>query len=71
MTTLRHWRERFLERLDEVRALGFDERFLRTWEFYLAFCEAAFAARAIRDVQLVLARPLERDAPTVAHFGGS
>jgi cyclopropane-fatty-acyl-phospholipid synthase len=70
VATLRHWRERFLGRLDEVRELGFDERFCRTWEFYLAYCEAAFASRAIRNVQLVLARPLERAAPTVAHFGG-
>ena len=60
--TLGRWRERFLERVAEVRALGFDERFCRTWEFYLAYCEAAFASRAIRDVQLVLARPFERDA---------
>jgi cyclopropane-fatty-acyl-phospholipid synthase len=66
--TLRIWRERFLARLDEVRALGFDERFCRTWEFYLAFCEAAFASRAIRDVQLVLARASERGAPTVPGF---
>jgi cyclopropane-fatty-acyl-phospholipid synthase len=63
--TLGRWRERFLERVAEVRALGFDERFCRTWEFYLAYCEAAFASRAIRDVQLVLARPFERDAPIV------
>ena len=67
VTTLERWRRRFLERLDDVRALGFDERFCRTWEFYLAYCEAAFASRAIRDVQLVLARPFERDAPTVAY----
>ncbi len=60
VTTLERWRVRFLEQLDEVRALGFDERFCRTWEFYLAYCEAAFASRAIRDVQLVLARPFER-----------
>jgi cyclopropane-fatty-acyl-phospholipid synthase len=63
--TLGRWRERFLERLAEVRALGFDERFCRTWEFYLAYCEAAFASRAIRDVQMVLARPFERGAPVV------
>jgi cyclopropane-fatty-acyl-phospholipid synthase len=57
--TLRHWRERFLGRLPEVRRLGFDERFIRMWEFYLASCEAAFAARYIGDVQMVLSRPLE------------
>jgi cyclopropane-fatty-acyl-phospholipid synthase len=60
VTTLARWRERYVGRLEEVRALGFDERFCRTWEFYLAYCEAAFASRAIRNVQLVLARPFER-----------
>jgi cyclopropane-fatty-acyl-phospholipid synthase len=54
--TLRRWRTRFHERLDEVRALGYDERFVRTWDFYLAYCEAAFRVRSLRDVQLVLAR---------------
>ena len=54
--TLRAWRERFLERFDEVRALGFDDTFRRTWEFYLAYCEAGFRARALGDVQLTLER---------------
>jgi cyclopropane-fatty-acyl-phospholipid synthase len=40
--TLKIWRKRFMARLDEVREQGFDERFIRTWEFYLAYCEAAF-----------------------------
>lgn len=42
--TLRRWRERFLSQLTEVRAQGYDERFILTWEFYLAYCEAAFKA---------------------------
>jgi cyclopropane-fatty-acyl-phospholipid synthase len=41
--TLASWRARFLARLDAVRAQGFDERFVRIWHFYLAYCEAAFA----------------------------
>ena len=57
--TLRRWRERFLGLLPQVRELGYDERFLRTWVFYLAFCEAAFRTRWLGDAQLVLARPLE------------
>jgi cyclopropane-fatty-acyl-phospholipid synthase len=57
--TLKAWRERFLARLDDVRRLGYDERFVRTWDFYLAYCEAAFRTRSLRDVQLVLARPFE------------
>jgi cyclopropane-fatty-acyl-phospholipid synthase len=56
--TLRRWRERFLANVDEVRALGFDDRFVRMWEFYLAYCEAAFLARYINDLQLVLTRPM-------------
>jgi cyclopropane-fatty-acyl-phospholipid synthase len=54
--TLHAWRQRFMQRLPEVRSLGFDERFIRMWEFYLACCEAQFAARSIGDVQLVLRR---------------
>ena len=56
--TLHLWRERFLARQHEVRRLGFDERFVRMWEFYLASCEAAFGVRYINDLQLLLSRPL-------------
>ena len=55
--TLRRWRASFQNQIDEVRALGYDHRFERTWDFYLAFCEAAFRTRALRDVQLTLTRP--------------
>jgi cyclopropane-fatty-acyl-phospholipid synthase len=57
--TLHAWREHFFARLPEVRRLGFDERFVRTWDFYLASCEALFRTRAIRDMQLVFGRPFE------------
>ena len=60
--TLKAWRERFLGNLPEVRALGFDDRFVRIWDFYLASCEALFRTRAIRDMQLVLGRPFEEPA---------
>lgn len=56
-TTLRHWRERFLANLDRVRALGFDDGFLRLWEYYLAYCEGGFAERYLGTVQLLLAKP--------------
>jgi cyclopropane-fatty-acyl-phospholipid synthase len=52
--TLRRWRERFHASLDDVRRLGYDERFVRTWDFYLSFCEAAFRTRWLGDAQLVL-----------------
>ena len=56
--TLRRWRANVHARIDEVRALGYDRTFERTWDFYLAFCEAGFRLRALRDVQLTLSRPL-------------
>ena len=56
--TLRRWRANIHEHIDEVRALGYDRTFERTWDFYLAFCEAGFRLRALRDVQLTLSRPL-------------
>ncbi len=59
-TTLHRWRDRFLANLDGVRALGFDDRFVRMWEFYLAYCEGAFRAHYVADYQLVLTRPLNR-----------
>ena len=58
--TLRAWRERFMKRLGEVRALGYDERFVRMWEFYLAYCEGGFLERSIGVSQLLLARPGNR-----------
>ncbi|PRH82695.1 SAM-dependent methyltransferase [Arenimonas caeni] len=58
--TLRHWRQRFMARLEEVRAQGYDERFIRMWEFYLAYCEGGFLERSIGDVHLLLARPGNR-----------
>jgi cyclopropane-fatty-acyl-phospholipid synthase len=67
--TLRHWRRRFLARLEDVAALGYDERFQRLWNLYLAYCEAGFRERRIRDVQLLLAKPRwggDRPAPAVA-----
>ena len=55
-STLRAWRRRFFDRIDEVRRLGVDERFVRTWEYYLASCEAAFRTRNIGLLHLSLAR---------------
>jgi cyclopropane-fatty-acyl-phospholipid synthase len=55
-TTLHWWRNRFWDQEDRVRALGFDDRFMRMWEFYLATCEAAFRDRQIGVLQLSLAR---------------
>ncbi len=52
-TTLRHWRQRFNDRLQAVRQLGFGDRFARLWNFYLSYCEGGFQERAIGTVQVV------------------
>lgn len=60
--TLRAWRRRFLARLPQVRAQGFDERFIRLWDFYLAYCEGGFLERSIGVSQLLMRRPLHGQA---------
>jgi cyclopropane-fatty-acyl-phospholipid synthase len=54
--TLHRWRERFLSADACVRRLGFDTRFMRIWEFYLAYCEAAFAMGNTSVMQFTLQR---------------
>lgn len=54
--TLLEWRKAFMDKLAEVRAQGFDEEFLRTWEFYLAYCEAGFRAGNIDVAQFTLVK---------------
>jgi cyclopropane-fatty-acyl-phospholipid synthase len=54
--TLQHWRERYNAVSETLRPLGFDERFERLWNFYLAYCEAGFRASSIDVVQWELAR---------------
>ena len=59
-TTLRHWREAFMARLEQVRSQGYSEAFIRLWEFYLAYCEGGFEERALGDVHMLMAKPLYR-----------
>jgi cyclopropane-fatty-acyl-phospholipid synthase len=54
--TLHAWRLRFHQSLDRVRALGFDERFIRMWNLYLAYCEAAFLERHAGLFQMLLVK---------------
>ena len=56
--TLEAWRTAFLARVDEVRSLGFDARFIRLWEYYLAISEAGFATGVCQDLQIVLEKRL-------------
>ena len=55
--TLERWREQFMDKLETVRSQGFDERFIRMWEYYLCYCEGGFRERAISTVQVVMAKP--------------
>ncbi len=55
--TLRMWRENFVAKLEAVKALGFDEVFIRKWIYYLCYCEAAFGTRHITVAQMVYTRP--------------
>ncbi|QDT90075.1 SAM-dependent methyltransferase [Gimesia algae] len=55
--TLRCWREQFQERLEEVRELGYSESFIRMWNYYFCYCEAAFEERQCNTVQMLFARP--------------
>lgn len=54
--TLAAWRERFFQNLEQVRSLGFDERFRRMWDFYLAWCEGGFRERYINVAQILFAK---------------
>ena len=54
--TLAAWRTAFLGRLDEVRAQGFDERFIRMWDYYLALSEAGFAIGLSQDLQISMVK---------------
>lgn len=69
-TTLRHWRDAFMSKIDRVRRLGFDDRFIRMWEYYLGYCEGAFRARHVGDVQLLLTKPLCRFGAAGARSAG-
>ncbi|MDH4469526.1 MAG: cyclopropane-fatty-acyl-phospholipid synthase [Verrucomicrobiae bacterium] len=55
--TLARWHQNFNAALPQVKALGFDEPFIRSWNYYLKYCEAAFATRNISVVQAIYTRP--------------
>ena len=58
--TLEAWRRRFRAALQDVRAQGFDDRFIAMWDFYLAYCEGGFRERSIGVAQLLMAKPGHR-----------
>jgi cyclopropane-fatty-acyl-phospholipid synthase len=55
--TLNEWGKMFEQNIAQVRSQGFGEKFIRTWKYYLAYCEAAFKMRNISVVQMVYTRP--------------
>ena len=55
--TLREWRRRFNAKEDYVRAIGFDDVFLRVWNYYLTYCEAGFDSQTENCLILVFSRP--------------
>ncbi len=63
--TLCEWRERFWRNIDQVRAGGADEQFIRMWHFYLCFCEGGFMERVIHTAQFLIAKPMFRSLPRI------
>ncbi len=66
--TLAHWRRRFLERHDQALELGYEQEFLRLWDYYLASCQAAFAERYLGDVQMLFAKPQSQPVSIRSRF---
>ena len=58
--TLKDWRDNFMAQRDSVHKLGYDDNFVRLWQFYLCYCEGGFLERATSAVHLVLSKPLHR-----------
>ena len=66
--TLRDWREAFMSQRNEIKALGYDEAFIRLWEFYFCYCEGGFLERTIGVVQVTAVKP---DNIDILHFSDS
>ena len=58
--TLQHWHDAFMAEMDAVKALGFDEKFIRMWRFYLSYCEGGFRERIIGTYQITMSKPYYR-----------
>ncbi|WP_416422520.1 cyclopropane-fatty-acyl-phospholipid synthase family protein [Pseudomonas sp. App30] len=66
--TLRLWHDNFRRAHNRLRELGYDEYFLRLWEFYLCYCEGGFLERTIGTAQLLLAKPAAQPQPLLGRF---
>jgi len=69
--TLRLWRRRFFENIDEVKLLGYSEAFIRLWEYYICYCEAGFQERYIGNTHWVLTKPKSRHTAEMGRAQGS
>ncbi len=61
--TLAAWRERFLASREAIEGMGFDDEFVRLWDYYFAYCEGGFRERILGDVQMIFGRPRSLLAP--------
>jgi cyclopropane-fatty-acyl-phospholipid synthase len=69
--TIKHWRQRFLENKEKVLSLGgYDEDFIRLWEYYLCYCEGGFKERVIHTSQLLFEKPRSREQHVVVGVDG-
>ena len=55
--TLKLWRDNYKDEFDNIKDMGYSDEFLRMWDYYFIYCEAGFRERFIGDVQLVMAKP--------------
>ncbi|MBF7730552.1 SAM-dependent methyltransferase [Pseudomonas sp. N040] len=69
--TLKLWHDNFKRAHSNLQQLGYDNTFMRLWEFYLCYCEGGFRERSIGTAQLLLAKPQARPAPLLGHFKDS
>jgi cyclopropane-fatty-acyl-phospholipid synthase len=67
--TLAEWRHNFFANIEQVRALGYPEEFIRMWEFYLCYCEGGFEERALGDVHMLLVKPHNRKVALLPAIG--
>ena len=59
-TTLEHWRQRFFENIEKIKALGYSDQFVRMWEFYLCYSEGGFLESVLGDAHMVFIKPQNR-----------
>ena len=59
--TLKLWREKYKEEMSKIKKMGYSDEFLRMWDYYFIYCEAGFRERFIGDVQLVMAKPKNKN----------